>query len=1213
MTRRIIVAYDFCRQLVGEGLNPFTNEEIELRKAEAIDGVGSLIGIPHDGSVPLKEKLKGVLKPNERRKLTKQVKKEETRYKAHEDLYNYLINDTIEQFHASAFLIEPQVRKNWIEGVLGLQYPVVGDMNNWNERDIIGAKKLFEKYKKIAESREDEGMSSAQNTAINPLRVAASLDPSGYALKAVEESVTVFDTIKNKTHKLRSKIDSQNNQIARVVQDDRLTEAHELLRDLLDGRARSMYPMQIPNNPKNFNVWRNSAIGKYFYYALKHAHLQQNIETQDGDARYIMIKKSNISNMTQSPEEADALIDVFERQIEKVHGINVKADEEFYIAYRVPSNIDAFIKGTKSPKTIAEVTNEKGLIDVLEKNELEQGVYEATAFDTYGSDMPNRGIQYGKARKRKGYQNYERKDKQPPATWMDTLWRVRAEQQEMYSDMFDEFKMEITSYNHEVNAFRAPVKKVLEMWGMGDVLTQEQKQEGQSDPVREEFLQRIEHMGDFSSNLVYDSENDVLLSPNTFVRQIREGYDYNQWHIGDYWDMLQDAILDIDEKISTENRDIERYSQVIQNQESNEADIEEASNVISRASERIHEMTEMSEIINDMLHTSSGDVSGDAQKDMVMNGKMLMFKSRGLLTDPMRRRRDPELMKDYIDSGYRTIEMNKIKLSLMKSMLFMPNKQLAEYVVDQVLASTGSHQVQAGLFKLGYSNEAVSKIVSAMMPWKNDKIESHDIARAGAMHNGFVVYANLGAGTALTNNMQRATPILDYGWPLFARSYQALHNGDTRYTSEEWMDIVRETGVLDPVQAFTDALLAGASGANGMDWLMPLVDMAKVKLGSKGFAQKWTIDSLLANSTGRNEADIRALKERIHQIATSNSTNKKLLIKQIRQLNLGLSERYMGKLVAWKLGWFPSKKLAGAFTMTESEQMMRAEVALMGMFQAEQLGELGDVESQFDKNPEAKPWLSEAGIKMARLMVYNTMFGMSQQFLPKMFRGAVGKFFMQFKSYQYHQMEHDMKYVTNFWRSNKGQNLFTGVTEAPVRLVAEMARMIGRVPGRLGSMASPVKNYSKMKDMDDSIDDRSANRLLKFLLVRGGASMLSAVMFYHSAFTGVLRLALRGVGRNPLARRGLFGLETPVVTYPLHILWALYAAGSVAGRDDDDDNLQDFLRDWLPPAITSLQYLFQGEYRQFLRAYTPEPLRSTGEFIEETDMMDDMGKYLKRF
>ena len=292
MTRRIIVAYDFCRQLVGEGLNPFTNEEIELRTAEAIDGVGSLIGIPHDGSVPLKEKLKGVLKPNERRKLTKQSKKEESRYKAHEDLYNYLINDTIEQFHASAFLIEPQVRKNWIEGVLGLQYPVVGDMNNWNERDIIGAKKLFEKYKKIAESREDEGMSSAQNTAINPLRVAASLDPSGYALKAVEESVTVFDTIKNKTHKLRSKIDSQNNVIARVVQADRLTEAHELLRDLLDGRARSMYPMQIPNNPKNFNVWRNSAIGKYFYYALKHAHLQQNIETQDGDARYIMIKKS---------------------------------------------------------------------------------------------------------------------------------------------------------------------------------------------------------------------------------------------------------------------------------------------------------------------------------------------------------------------------------------------------------------------------------------------------------------------------------------------------------------------------------------------------------------------------------------------------------------------------------------------------------------------------------------------------------------------------------------------------------------------------------------------------------------------------------------------------------------------------------------------------------------------------------------------------------
>ena len=285
--------YDFCRQVAGEGLNAFADEEILLRKAEAIDGVGSVVGVPMDGSIALRRRLDEVLKPGERKKIQKQAKKEEARYKAHKDLYDYLINDTIFQFHASAYLIEPHVRINWIRGVLGIQFPDL-NMSNWDEREIISAKKFFQKYEKVAKGKEDEGMSSAQNTIMNPLRVAASLDPSGYALQAVQMSQQVFDSIKNRTHKLKSRIDGHNNQIARVVDQERSQEAHELLRDIMDGRQRNLYPVDIPTDPVQFNIFRNGPIGRQFFYSLKHAHLQHNIDMDGEPGRYVMVDLSKV-------------------------------------------------------------------------------------------------------------------------------------------------------------------------------------------------------------------------------------------------------------------------------------------------------------------------------------------------------------------------------------------------------------------------------------------------------------------------------------------------------------------------------------------------------------------------------------------------------------------------------------------------------------------------------------------------------------------------------------------------------------------------------------------------------------------------------------------------------------------------------------------------------------------------------------------------------
>ena len=66
-------------------------------------------------------------------------------------------------------------------------------------------------------------------------------------------------------------------------------------------------------------------------------------------------------------------------------------------------------------------------------------------------------------------------------------------------------------------------------------------------------------------------------------------------------------------------------------------------------------------------------------------------------------------------------------------------------------------------------------------------------------------------------------------------------------------------------------------------------------------------------------------------------------------------------------------------------------------------------------------------------------------------------------------------------------------------------------------------------------------------------------------------------------------------------------------RGEDDEEWDDFFRDWLPPAFSSFHYLTQGEFGKFFRAYTPEfPFRMGARAGEEVGLWEDMGKWIRR-
>jgi hypothetical protein len=212
---------------------------------------------------------------------------------------------------------------------------------------------------------------------------------------------------------------------------------------------------------------------------------------------------------------------------------------------------------------------------------------------------------------------------------------------------------------------------------------------------------------------------------------------------------------------------------------------------------------------------------------------------------------------------------------------------------------------------------------------------------------------------------------------------------------------------------------------------------------------------------------------------------------------------------------------------------MREEAALIGAYLAWQNGLIPTEEMDDYDSPLLHPIALNAG----REMVYATMFGMSQQFLSKMFRGAIGQTIWKFKPYQWHQMRAEWKYFDTYKKSIK----HLGRGERLIR-------------------------YAKLFNPNHIPKSRVEMRMKRFLGTRflwavAGSTkytmipMLNAV--YRTAYN-VIR-GLTGQGLGPAIRGG----SSVIIQSTLQTLFMM---GAIADFYDDEDE----------------EKIFQETYRLFL-------------------------------
>ena len=1177
------------------GLVEEARAEIEARIES---GIEDMIEYPADKTPLLKEKLKKATKSADKSSLRKDIIRERARYLEHAKLYKHLIDKSKEYLYSANPFVVPgdfvESRLDWIQGVFqeaysrsvfadkrgGVNISGLNNSDKWDDGKIRYILNKVQRWEKRAD-KEGAKLTPFENTIKKPLLTAASLDPSGQARKLVKMTDELLDTFLQKGYQWKVSIidpkTGQKNPISLQSIDDKISgigargdvegmtphqktlAAAQLSEELLHNEVRNIIPRDIPTNPKDFTVWRNSWGGKQFFNMLKFESERHDVG--DSDSRYVMI-----------PLHSDK---VGVKWLRKQRNAQIKEgsiatdpgeSENAFLVYRIPDNLKEFFESIRKNKLITEESLKSHLLPT----QLEEGFFTAQKHKVfkyeYIPNTQNPKRKYADWTRGVKFQNniYE-----PPAAWMPQMWES-IEMQREWSELFFQkvLKKDHKEVIDEYERYKSQVVDTL-------------LKQGWAIEAIQEALDKVNDIGGMQFNITEDKDGNFV-SSNSFVRKAsRWSYGHIKFEHPVYLAMIEEAghiirnsyLPEIEAQLTTD------YSVL----ESGEADAEEESESLEKISvfeNRKKHYEDMLDAIDKRLY---GGIDTDIdRREMVMVDRILASKGRTLFTDHKRRRKDRSLWKEYVDQATRANELTRLKIQLLKTMLgLQKNPQLVNYLVDQVKAAAGDADIEAGFMNLNYSDKSVASLFG-------DDITAETIRDYGLIERAFITGANLGSWTSLTNNLQRKNGVINYGLESVVGAINAIKDGDENFSAEEILEQVEETGVLHPGNAFIDMLTLGMDFGEGVSWkeaILPLTDTMRLWKATTldgWINQSGSWDKLISAARQRSEGEkiqvqeLRRVKEELYDIMHSetkdNPREKNRLKKRLLDLRIGLTQANINRLVKWKLGWFPLGVLEPVLTMSGSERQMRAEFSYIGMREVFDSGRI-DV-------PENKKWKytdSEDAVNMSRLSVLMNLFGFTKVMAPKMFRGAVGGAGLQFRQYDYNQMIIEMEWLRSAALSpqfaQKSRALGWGAL--PFRMTLQIMKKIirGGIKSTKVFGVSPdqVKYWEKMIRLNKEHDDKNLDRAANFFLITAPPTIMTKFLYHTFAPYTILR-SIQSISRaflkDKTTMRAARGFESPLISksITMAVLFAVALGIGRRGLDDEEDAIEDFIRE-LPFSI----------------------------------------------
>ena len=770
------------------------------------------------------------------------------------------------------------------------------------------------------------------------------------------------------------------------------------------------------------------------------------------------------------------------------------------------------------------------------------------------------------------------------------VWQALSLQRNQNKKFYDYISKEMNTMNQEYEGIFDKVRAKLAKDAVEDV---------------DAVLEDLELTGGMSANFFIMNDGSSIVSYDLFMEAVSENYDPNIYSKGEYWKSLDQAITstkrDIDTKkdfLSEHDDTIEQFKlgEISGDQTVDDIELSRATEIKSKLDSEIELLKDKLNTLQEMKALSANSPTQENQKQMSNYIKAVHTKHRKTFMNPLNRRRDEAVPRDYINKTITAIEYNKLKLALLKAFMSVESNDIKNFLINQAKIAMKDYSYDAGFFGIEYGFKDVADRMNKRW-FRKTPVSPEELARRTADQNNWVSGNLLNTSSALTNYTQMQSIFEDWGlgfWSLARKKLKA---------DEELIDAVDNySGVNDLINAYSD-YMAGGNAESNINWATPFkarFNWALLNLNkSKFINQKTSIDRMLRsllpeqdkndyNSLKRQRAlfydKMNYLKKILNkpvnqrregEIRQAKASNEeiKILKQRIKDLNRSLTSSQVNQLASWMLTWaFDSKELEN-FTFSGAELNMRRQTSAVGMLIGEHLGLL-------DMTKGGNKYTQGISLRMARSNTYNTMFGMSREFFPKMFAGYWGPKLFQFKTYTYAQWVREYQTIENFVSGSSG-----GILNVP-SMVIRLAKAAKAKTGR--AFKKEMSNFGKELKSGNPDFDISAERMFNFLGTRGLASLITVGAtfspFLQGAKGAISILSSGALGRGRLER----GMQSIIISTTLK---AMITLAVMTGEDIPDEDEEKLWEEWryflFPVFVNAIWGLASGNFKQSLAPYVP--------------------------
>ena len=978
-----------------------------------------------------------------------------------------------------------------------------------------------------------------------------------------------------------------------------MEKINEFISDLLDGKVKYVVPKSIKNliSPKNKELFEKyAAIVAYAnnsgFNVSKDIH-----EVRDGDEVYYYVTMKNVDESTGKEEYYAFLVP---------HYLDDNGRTKFYYP--------ASKKGAKNGKWLSSIpikagSSAKDITDVMipgfRKAEVDK------IFNGYNKNQREINV--------KGYADYNQMsgmdinhpmfnqdiiNKGTSQKSVESMWlhikKVRELLDEIFQDWQEMAQGTLDRVSNVVNTHA----------GLRDIIINK----GVAAEEVDENVAKILNILDFSSMMWIDPDTGEVNSPN-ITSGIAENYYPTMYDYEVSIAQLAGAIMGIRNEISLL---IDKRTQ-LNNLEEKETDPDlkakykkQLINVdkklkeyvgynITNASGEVERNPGVFELMTAELDLSLGLITKEEMPGLSAQSMVAYGKHRKLWTRRIKpltpgtiyggKRTDANVINEMIDNVYETTFNNQIKAALLEAIPVI-DPAVLDFLVEEVKAALGRHDVRSGIMGLDYSNEKIMKVVKKISP--NTKMTVERIHQSAANLSTRISGSLLGVSTALQNRMQEFLGgVIEIGPMCEMKVMEIMGNKDMA------TDIAQQAGVLDTIQTLSDVFLGGLeTQLTFTDGFHTTKDFILLKTANlSGWLNSKNIESWLIRLIKTREGDKTEITkenllhikegvfELVHGVADGTLTDEQLQA-LYGKLSRIAGKQYIRWYAQWGMGAFglgdtiPGLKGAKQYlSMTEGEKEMRTIMAVRGsVFYADYIA----------PEDQRGNYTSHDALEFARALVNNTLFQFSTQYFPKIFRGIGGMLSMKFKTYYYMESKRELEILNNFWNMIRGLKLPDGRPDR-ARQISEFRKVFG----------SPTEGYPFIGYHPDDVYSFSLEKNGPYpWLGKGNRGMDSDSERLRKLFWSRTMASLWLVGTisifRPMRWLGNFvhkkfqisptvlgrGAESTLASLGLRGIRLLL--GSLAlGMDDEDEDAKQLYRIFLPIYLNVIYDSIKGKGSMF--------------------------------